>query len=487
MALIEYNFGIDFGTTNSSVMQSSRLGDHTIQTPYGDEEGRPVPSLVAINRQTDEVFTGREAWNRRSELADDCEIIHSVKSLMDERGWQISTAKSTWTAKRVASEVFRALKNVVENSDLNEDLEMRSATIAVPIGADATKRCEIRAAAKAVGLEVKSFVSEPTAAFFANFDELRSCENVVIFDWGGGTLDVSILSNKNGRITELATVGMNVAGDAIDELLARRIHAKVAREKNRKDLGFDDMPASARDMLLVRAERAKRALSEDDDTVVALNRYGDLGAFRVRVQYEWFDEIVAGVVEDAMKCLEEALVQAEKRTSTIDRIVMVGGSSSLGPLLDRMVEKYGEELLYFPEETVWSISEGAAILSQHPGKYLAAQDVSIVLADGSKMQLLKTGDVVEGWSKSITLGIVDTSEEVHVVFSGSRDIDDSGDRYRSIEVPSYRFLQETVELKAEITEDLIFRVSLKSRMRSRGNVWEYGKLKLSYSIPELGL
>ena len=94
---------------------------------------------------------------------------------------------------------------------------------------------------------------------------------------------------------------------------------------------------------------------------------------------------------------------------------------------------------------------------------------------------------MEGWSKSITLGIVDTSEEVHVVFSGSRDIDDSGDRYRSIEVPSYRFLQETIELNAEITEDLIFRVSLKSRMRARGNVWEYGKLKLSYSIPELGL
>ncbi len=248
MALIEYNFGIDFGTTNSSVMQSARLGDHTVQTAYGDEEGRPVPSIVAINRQTDEVFTGREAWNRRSELADDCEIVHSVKSLLDDHGWQISTAKSTWTAKKVASEVFRTLKSVVENNDLNENLEMKSATIAVPIGADASKRREIRAAAKAAGLEVKSFVGEPTAAFFANFDELRSCENVVIFDWGGGTLDVSILSNRNGRITELATVGMSVAGDAIDELLARRIHAKVAREKNRKDLGFDDMPASARDI-----------------------------------------------------------------------------------------------------------------------------------------------------------------------------------------------------------------------------------------------
>ena len=482
---IQRYFGIDFGTTNSSVVEYVTLDGKTHRRQHGDDEGRPMPSMVAIDKETGEVFTGRDAWNKRSELAQTCECVQSVKSLLEVDGWSKFIAGRWWSARDITAEVFKALRKNVTGQNEAELIE--KATVAVPIGFSRTKREAIRSAAREAGFEIESFVSEPTAAFFANYSELRGDGIVVIFDWGGGTLDVSVLRNSGGRITELATSGMPVAGDEIDDRLARKIHAKVTRDKG-VSISFDEMPASARDMLLVRSERAKRALSEDDDAVVSLNRYGDVGAFRERVTYEWFEAIVEGIVDDAIRCLERAIADSGETSDTIDRIVMVGGSSNIGPLLDKLDEKFGDKL-FFPEATVWSISRGAAQLSQHPGSYHSSQKVGLLLADGSYFPLLKPGDAIRGWSQSVDFGLVDTSKEMRVVFSGSSDIDGDPDSRQVVSVPSYRFLEEKLNVKAFIDNDSVFRVELKSSMRKSSDTefWEYDRLKLYYSLEECGL
>lgn len=482
---IQRHFGIDFGTTNSSVVEYVTYDGKTHRLQHGDDEGRPMPSMVAIDKETGEVFTGRDAWNKRSELAQTCECVQSVKTLLEIDGWSKFIAGRWWTAQDIASEVFKALRRNVAGSE--DENAMEAATVAVPIGFSRAKREALRAAARDAGIEIESFVSEPTAAFFANYAKLKGDGAVVIFDWGGGTLDVSVLRNSGGRITELATAGMPVAGDEIDDRLARRIHAKIARDRG-VSVSFDEMPASAKDMLLVRAERAKRALSEDDDTVVSLNKYGEIGAFRERVSYEWFEAIVAGIVDDAIKCLEDAIADSGETPETVDRVVMVGGSSNIGPLLDKLAEKFGDRL-FFPEATVWSISRGAAQLSQNPGSYHSSQKVGILLADGSYFPLLEPGDSIMDWSKSVDFGLVDTSKEMRVVFSGSPDIDNDAQSRQVVSVPSYRFLEEKLNVSAFIDEDSVFRVKLKSSMRkaSDSELWEYDRLKLYYSLEECGL
>lgn len=482
---IQRHFGIDFGTTNSSVVEYVTLNGRTHRRQHGDDEGRPMPSIVAIDKETGEVFTGRDAWNKRSELAQTCECIQSVKSLLEVDGWSKFIAGRWWSAKDIAAEVFKSLRRNVSGSA--DEGPMESATVAVPIGFSRTKREAIRSAAREAGIEVESFVSEPTAAFFSNYDKLRGDGTVVIFDWGGGTLDVSVLRNSGGRITELATAGIPVAGDEIDDRLARKIHAKVARDKG-LSVSFEEMPASARDMLLVRSERAKRALSEDDDTVVSLNRYGEIGAFRERVSYEWFEAIVEGIVDSAIECLDRAIAQSGETPETVDRIVLVGGSSNIGPLLDKLDAKFGDRL-FFPEATVWSISRGAAQLSQNPGSYHSSQNVGLLLADGSYFPLLKEGDPIKGWSKSVDFGLVDTSKEMRVVFSGSPDIDGDAQSRQVVSVPSYRFLEEKLNMRAFVDDDSVFRVEMKSSMRkpSDAEFWEYDRLKLYYSLEECGL
>lgn len=472
------SFGIDFGTTNSSVVQYMTTAGRSEFVPYGDDEGRPIPSIVAIDRNTGVVHTGRDAWNRRSELEGKCECIPSIKSLLADDSWNRTIAGRRWTVLDVATEVMKALKGAAEE----RGGRFTAATMAIPIGLNSKARNTLREAARRAGIEPESFVSEPTAAFFANYGELKSDQHVAIFDWGGGTLDVSILKHSNGQLTELATSGMPIAGDYIDELLAQKVHALIAREKGQQ-IGFDEMSPRDRDMLVVRCERAKRALSEEDDVKITLNRYGSLGVVRRLVTYEWFEEVVSSTVDRAISCLDKAIAESGEPEGNIDRIVLVGGSSNLGPLYERMERRFGDKL-FFPEETVWNISRGAALLSHQPGGYTAAQDVGIILADGSYYPLLHSGESVKGWRSSIDFGITDTSETLRVVFAGSRDIDSSERRFKLVDVPGYRFLEERLRLDAEIDGDRVFRVQMKSSMRPDrdAKVWEYDNLKLAYGL-----
>lgn len=331
---LKYYFGIDFGTTNSATVGYVVMDQKPEAVKYGDEEGRPIPSVVAIDKTTGAVFNGRDAWDKKMELSESCEYISSVKTALDSE--QVKTiAGRDWSAVDVASEVFKYLKTNVHN---RTGIEMEEATAAIPVGFSATKRAKLREAAKKAGIHIRSFISEPTAAFFANYDELKSSSLVAIFDWGGGTLDVSILQHVNGKVSELATVGRDIAGDYIDDKIAKRIHAKIARKKG-IEMAFADMPSSAQDMMRVRAERAKRMLGDDDTATISINNYGVYGACRETLEYDWFADIVDPEVTMAMGCLEEAIRQSGVGIANIDRIVMVGGSSNLRPLLEKMDEK----------------------------------------------------------------------------------------------------------------------------------------------------
>ena len=163
---LKYCFGIDFGTTNSATVGYAIMGDSSEQILYGDDEQRPIPSVVAIDKNTGEVFTGREAWERRLELAQSCEYISSIKSLLGTP-WEKVIAGKVWNPEKVAAEVFKCLqRNVVARTGVT----MNQAVIAIPIGFAGENRSLIRNAAAMAGIEIRSFISEPTAAFFAIYN-----------------------------------------------------------------------------------------------------------------------------------------------------------------------------------------------------------------------------------------------------------------------------------------------------------------------------
>ena len=474
-------YGIDFGTTSSAVVGYMVMDHKPEQFLYGDDEGRPIPSVVAINKVTGEVITGREAWDRKMELSETCEYFSSIKSVLDS-DTKITIAGREWAPVDIAAELFNALKESVQGRTGNN---LSAATVAIPIGFSPEKRDKLREAAEKAGVTISSFVSEPTAAFFANYEELRSSPIVAVFDWGGGTLDVSVLKNENGRIYELATEGLNIAGDYIDSKIAQRIHAKIARKKG-IELAFADMPSSAQDIMRVRSERAKRALGDDDTATISINNYGPYGACREILDYDWFADIIAPEVNMAVDCLKRVIDHSGVGLSNVDRIVMVGGSSNLRPLIEKMDSIYGERL-FFPDETMWNVGQGAAMLAMTPGAYHSNQLIGIVLSNNHFFKLLSPDVYLENWSKECHFGIVDTNTEARFVFGGSPDIEESPERFKSLSIPAYRFLQEQIILKAFVDKNLVFRVIAGSTMRpgEYRRVWEYSKLKCYYKLPKM--
>ncbi len=479
--LLKNYFGIDFGTTNSAAVGYVVVDKMDEMVQYGDEEGLPMPSAVAIDKNTGEVFTGRKAWEKRMELSQYCEYISSVKTILDDDRWKVTIGDKIWTPVDVASEVFKALKKMVIE---RTGAVINSATVAIPIGFSVLKRENLRMAAKIAGITIKEFISEPTAAFFANYDELKSSSIVAVFDWGGGTLDISIIQNTNGRISELATAGMDVGGNDLDKKIARHIHSKIAKRKG-IEIAFDDMPLYAQDLLLVKSERAKRLLSDDDTATISINNYGEYGTCRETLDYDWFCEIIQPEIDKAIACLDKAINESEVGIANIDKILMVGGSSNLRPLLDKMSNRFGDKL-YFPEETIWNVGQGAARLAMTPGNYYSNQSVGIILSDGSYFELLSPDTELNKWYKEVNFGIVDTTKEARFIFAGSPDIDSSSERYRALSVPAYRFLQEQITLRVEVDQDLVFKAKAKSNMQpiEYSRFWEYTKLKFYYKLPK---
>lgn len=473
-------FGIDFGTTSSAVVGYMVMDNKPELFRFGDAEGRPVPSVVAINKETGDIITGREAWERKTELSETCEYFYSIKSILDKNN-VVTIAGRDWTPVDIAAELLKKLKDSVKTRTGNE---LNMATVAIPIGFSPEKRDKLRTAANRAGVTIESFVSEPTAAFFANYEELKNASVIAVFDWGGGTLDVSILRNENGKISELATAGSNIAGDYIDNEIAHRIHSKVARKKGIA-VAFEDMPVRARDMMRVKSEVAKRNLSDDESAVININNYGPCGAFNEILDYDWFAAIIDPVVTKAMGCLKEAIDQSGVGVANIDRILMVGGSSNLRPLLEKMGKEYGDKI-YFPEQTMWNVGQGAAILSMTPGNYYANQSVGIILSDNAYYELLKPDTPLEDWEHNCSFGIVDAREEARFVFSGSPDINSSPEKYRTLSVPAYRFMQEHINLKAFVDQNMVLNVIAGSNMRPKEyyRIWQYSKLKCYYKLSD---
>lgn len=478
MAIQSSWYGIDFGTTNSAA--SSMTGDtkETVrQINYGDDEGRPFPSLVAINKHTGKVITGREAKTRRNELEGEYVYFSSIKSIIaNDVSFEIAGKK--WTPIDITAEIFKGLKDKIgRERPCNESI------VAVPVGFTADKKRNLREAARRAGIEIKMFVSEPTAAYCSNYAALRSYHHVAVFDWGGGTLDVAILEIEGGRVYELATEGMQIAGDDIDMKLARKMHLEFCKQKGIAK-SFEEIDVVSKDILIGRCEDAKIELSDDEDYArINLVSYDELGTVRGVIEYDQFKELIEPEVDRAMFCLKSAIEKSGLNSANIDCILCVGGSSKLRPLKERLIDEYGEDMLYYPKMVMWDIAKGASLISMSAGNYGLNQDMGIMLSDGEFYTLLNKGQPLPCKEKTISVALVTDEKFAKLVFTDSKD-----ERLRSfvqnVKVPAGGFYEEQFILSCFIDDDNLFRLKVQSSrfMKTILHTWTYDRLKVFYDL-----
>ncbi len=327
--------GIDLGTTNS-VVSVLEAGEPTV-IPNA-EGGRTTPSVVGFSK-TGEVLVGEVA--KRQAITNPDRTIRSVKRHMGT-GWTVDIDGKAYTAQEISARILGKLKRDAE-SYLGDTVTQ--AVITVPAYFDDAKRTATKEAGAIAGLEVLRIINEPTAAALAyGLDKEDSDRTVLVFDLGGGTFDVSVLEIGEGVFEVKSTSGnTKLGGDDWDDKVIQWL---VTEFKNTEgvDLSQDKM---AMQRLKEAAEKAKIELSTVQDTQINLPfitatsegpKHLDLKLTRAK-----FNELTADLVEACRGPFDAAIKDANLKTSDIDHVVMVGGSTRIPAVQDLVQNLTGKE------------------------------------------------------------------------------------------------------------------------------------------------
>ncbi len=327
--------GIDLGTTNS-VVSVLEAGEPVV-IPNA-EGGRTTPSVVGFSK-TGEVLVGEVA--KRQAITNPDRTVRSVKRHMGTN-WTVDIDGKKYKAQEISARILGKLKRDAE-AYLGDTVTQ--AVITVPAYFDDAQRTATKEAGAIAGLEVLRIINEPTAAALAyGLDKEDSDRTVLVFDLGGGTFDVSILEIGDGVFEVKATSGnTKLGGDDWDDKVMDWL---VTEFKNTEgvDLSTDKM---ATQRLKEAAEKAKIELSSVQETTINLPfitatsegpKHLDLKLTRAK-----FNELTADLVEACRGPFESAIKDAGLKTSDIDHVVLVGGSTRIPAIQDLVQSLSGKE------------------------------------------------------------------------------------------------------------------------------------------------
>ncbi len=333
--------GIDLGTTNSLV----GVVDSGFPILLADETGsRIVPSVVHFPDGGGEPVVGEAARRMRALHPD--RTVASAKRHMG--GGEVLVAGDPPVgAEEVSAEILRHLAGVAERA---MGAAIGKAVITVPAYFNDGQRNATRRAGEMAGLEVVRIVSEPTAAALAyGLDKLAERSRVAVYDFGGGTFDVSVLELNGGVFQVLATEGdTGLGGDDIDRLLAARLYAMAGGG------AFEEASPMEVARFLEAARAAKEALSEADAVPVRLPFREGGEPFETELARGDFEELARPVVDRTRAHCRNVLAAAEVEGGELDAVVLVGGSTRI-PLVRAVVaEVFGQapDLSQNPDEAV---------------------------------------------------------------------------------------------------------------------------------------
>ena len=351
--------GIDLGTTNSAMAVINAGEPEIIESSEGR---RTVPSVVAINPKTDERFVGELA--RRQAITNPKDTIYSSKRFIGRRFDDPSVQKDI---KRVSFEL-KKLKNGDAGIDLKgetrppaeisamvlrklkEDAEKKlgekvdQAVITVPAYFNDSQREATKVAGQIAGLEVLRIINEPTAASLAYGLDKKGDRNIAVYDLGGGTFDVTILTIGDGVFEVKSTNGdTHLGGDDFDLNIVDYLSDEFKKE-HLIDLRED--PA-AHQRLRVESERAKIELSSVTSTEINLPfiTADSTGPkhLQITLSRAKLEELSSELVRRTVKPTENALKDAGIKSSEIDDIVLVGGMTRMPLVIKQVSETFGKE------------------------------------------------------------------------------------------------------------------------------------------------
>ncbi len=365
--------GIDLGTTNSCVSVMEGGAPKVIANPEG---ARTTPSVVAF--KGDEILVGEVA---KRQAITNPNTVSSIKRHMGDSSYRVDINGKKYTPQEISAMILQNLKHTAE-AYLGEKVD--KAVITVPAYFNDAQRQATKDAGKIAGLDVMRIINEPTAAALAyGIDKTDKEQTVLVFDLGGGTFDVSILSLADGTFEVLATAGDNVlGGDDFDKAIMDWLVAEFKSETG-VDLSNDKM---ALQRLKDAAEKAKKDLSgitsaEISLPFISMGASGPLHLNRTLTRTK-FNELTASLVDRCLGPVRRALKDAKLTAKDLDQVLLVGGSTRIPAVQELVRKELGKEpnKSVNPDEVV---AMGAAI----QGGVLTGDVKDVLLLDVTPLSL----------------------------------------------------------------------------------------------------
>jgi len=483
-------YGIDFGTTNSVasvILHLGSTGQEKVAVLTNRDDQRPHPSVIWYHGT--EVIVGRKAKQSLGDRVTGAagEFVRSPKTLLGSPHG-ISVGGVTRRPSELAADILLFIrKDALDRNFEGHDFD--EAVVSIPVTMRGEARREIRQAALTAGIRIEQFIHEPLAALYghlrgggASIDEIARLENqmLLVFDWGGGTLDLTLCRVKHGVLVQIANLGdSTVGGDQFDIRLDRLVRER--HEASHPNVDWSKFQPTGKARLIEACEDAKIALSERQTTNVfapdVLAVQGDAAHIEVTLSRDDLFLTTEDLIRRGLQRIEELLARADASEQDIEFCLATGGTVAMPAIREGLVGIFGPGRCRFSENAATVISEGCA--------WIAHDRVPLTLA--KSISLLHAGDVfvptIQGGTKLPVAGeqisdhfsfyCVDPRDGfAKFLLARSRWPGDSGDMvpYGQLSVrvdPAVLPLRERLHLTLLIDEDLI--VSAKARSDGAGH------------------
>jgi actin-like ATPase involved in cell morphogenesis len=504
-------FGIDFGTTNS--LAAVVVGDRAL--PLLDQvTRRPHPSVIWYRGS--DVVVGRGARENMdlTEAGAPPGFVRSPKMSLRRPGSIFVDGRPIEPTDAVA-EVLRHLKHdaaLARESATGQNLQ--SAVLTIPVDFGGPERRALRQAASKAGIGVVQFVHEPVAALYAYIRsqpdvnrELARLEgrSVLVFDWGGGTLDLTLCRIRGGSIMQVTNLGDNeVGGDRFDERLRNFLRYKHAAMHEIEDVSVFEQPGMAA-RLLHQSEIVKIHLSEEgaesEDVIIRnyLNTEGPSRNLVGTVTRKELDQQAANIVARGLSRIDEILEQSLLTYQDIELCLATGGMVNMPAIRDGLTERFLGRVPRLPNGDR-IIAEGAAWIAHDGLRLTLSKPIEVLIADtsgsGTYYPLVDAGWQLplENETQNVTntrLFCTDPREGVAVV-EIAKPIKlgraSPSDPRRALCVtkvevdPSAQPLLERIECHLQIDHDYVARVILRSTGRGDETSVEFHDLEFGLSL-----
>jgi actin-like ATPase involved in cell morphogenesis len=492
--------GFDFGTTNSLI--SIIEGDRAIN--FLDEEQRPIPSIVCYEGA--QKYVGRAARERLSQsgLGIQGNIIRSPKMYLGRDSIFVEGTERN-PIDVVADVVAHVLWKAQHGG--RELGEISGAVVTIPIDMEGFRRRALRESFMRAGIRIVQFVHEPLAALYGYFRSrnlaamLRHYENklILVFDWGGGTLDLTLCRPTRGMVVQIMNDGTDeVGGDVFDEAIMNSLVKKVAEERGIGDPFEIHTGAKAR--LMDRCERAKIDLSTRSKVAIYVSSF-----FRNLREDEFdyslgqseLEQIVQPLLDKGFQRIERVLANAGFAPEQVALCIATGGMSNMPAVKRRLHEWFGPERVQVPDGTATLIAEGAAWIAADEAGLHLAKNVELILARNSYLPLVKAGTKMprEGEIQSDTFHLYCTDPRdglAKLQLCAPKRAGDTvlpGDPRTHLENLTVRVdaearaFRERLEMDVQINDDLIFEAFARSLNKRDQDRREIHNLEFGLKFP----